>query len=155
MSRRNPTNQQHAQELRCELTATEQLLWSRLRRRQVLGHKFRRQQVLGAFIVDFVCLEKKLIIELDGGQHSEGQDYDQRRTRWLERRGFRVLRFWDNQVFGELEAVLKCIEDACCDPPPKRLLRPKGVRASCPPPRRLNDVMCQFAAGGGVLSDGC
>jgi very-short-patch-repair endonuclease len=118
LSGRDPTQQQRAQKLRKEPTATEQLLWSRLRRRQLAGHKFRRQQVLGPFIVDFVCLEKKLIVELDGGQHAERRSYDQRRTRWLERHGFRVLRFWDNQVFGELEAVLKCIEDVLCDPPP-------------------------------------
>ena len=97
MSRRDPTQQQHAQKLRNELTATEQLLWSRLRRRQMLGHKFRRQQVLGPFIVDFVCLEKKLIVELDGGQHADEKEYDTQRTDWLERHGFRVLRFWDNQ----------------------------------------------------------
>jgi very-short-patch-repair endonuclease len=83
----------------------------------MLGHKFRRQQVLGPFIVDFVCLEKKLIVELDGGQHADEKEYDKKRTDWLERHGFRVLCFWDNQVFSELEAVLKCIEDALSCPP--------------------------------------
>lgn len=110
--------QQRARQLRTELTATEQLLWSRLRRRQMAGYKFRRQQVLGPYIVDFVCLEKKLVIELDGGQHTEQRQYDQSRTRWLEQREFLVLRFWDNQVFQELEGVLQVIEAALVSPPP-------------------------------------
>jgi very-short-patch-repair endonuclease len=118
MSQRDPTQQQRAQELRKEPTATEQLLWTRLRKQQIAGHKFRRQQVLGPYIVDFVCLEKLLVIELDGGQHAERQRYDERRTRWLEQHGFRVLRFWDNQVFRELEAVLRVIEQALTCPPP-------------------------------------
>ena len=110
--------QQRARQLRTELTATEQLLWSRLRRRQMAGYKFRRQQVLGPYIVDFVCLEKKLVIELDGGQHTEQRQYDQSRTRWLEPREFLVLRFWHNQVFQELEGVLRVIEAALVSPPP-------------------------------------
>jgi very-short-patch-repair endonuclease len=118
LSRRDAQRQQHARELRRELTVTEQLLWSRLRRRQVSGHKFRRQQVLGPYIVDFACLEKKLVIELDGGQHADRRRYDERRTRWLEQRGFRVLRFWDNQVLAELEGVLRTIELALEAPPP-------------------------------------
>jgi len=109
---------EHARELRTEPTATEQLLWSRLRRRQIAGHKFRRQQVLGPYIVDFACLEQKLVIELDGGQHAEQRCYDERRIRWLEQRGFRVLRFWDNQAFAEMEGVLRTIEVALEDPPP-------------------------------------
>jgi adenine-specific DNA-methyltransferase len=118
MSQRDPTQQQRAQELRKEPTATEQLLWTRLRKQQIANHKFRRQQVLRPYIVDFVCLEKKLVVELDGGQHTERQRYDERRTRWLEQHGFRVLRFWDNQVFRELEAVLRVIEQALTCPPP-------------------------------------
>jgi very-short-patch-repair endonuclease len=112
LSRRDARRQQHAKGLRTESTDTEQLLWSKLRRRQVLGHKFRRQQVLGHFIVDFACLEKKLVIELDGGQHAEQQPYDERRSRWLEQHGFRVLRFWDHQVFQELDAILQAIAKA-------------------------------------------
>jgi very-short-patch-repair endonuclease len=112
LSKRDAQRQQHAQELRTDLTATEQRLWLRLRRRQILGHKFRRQQVLGPFIVDFACLEKKLIIELDGGQHATQQPYDERRSRWLEQHGFRVLRFRDHQVFQELDAVLQSSAEA-------------------------------------------
>lgn len=111
MSRRDPKLSDRARDLRKELTDTERLLWSQLRRRQV-GCKFRRQQVLGPYIVDFVCIEKKLVVELDGGQHFDQKEYDARRTKWLESRGFRVLRFWDHQVFQELEAVLRVIEEA-------------------------------------------
>jgi len=64
---------------------------------------------LGKFIVDFVCLEKKIIIELDGGQHMDQEKYDADRTRWLEQQGYQVLRFWNNQVFDELDSVLKMI----------------------------------------------
>lgn len=118
MSRRDSQQLQRARNLRTNLTNTEQLLWSRLRRRQVNGHKFRRQLVLGPYIADFVCVERKLVVELDGGQHSERTDYDQRRTRWLEQGGFRVLRFWNHQVFMELEGVLRTIEATLEDPPP-------------------------------------
>ena len=125
MPHRDAHRLQRARELRTDLTATEQLLWSRLRRRQVAGCKFRRQQVLGPYIVDFACLEEKLVIELDGGQHAAQRSYDQRRTRWLEQVGFRVLRFWDHQVFEELDAVLQVIADELGRPPP-------GLRPTSP-----------------------
>ena len=83
--------------LRKNPTESERALWRRLRQRQFIGFKFRRQHLLGSYIVDFVCLEKKLIIEVDGGQHAECAD-DMKRTCWLENRGFHVLRFWNNQV---------------------------------------------------------
>ena len=67
----------------------------------MLGHKFRRQQPLGPFIVDFVCLERKLVIEVDGGQHADQQQDDARRTGWLEDQGFVVLRFWNHEVLAE------------------------------------------------------
>ena len=79
-----------ARELRKHSTDAERLLWRHLRSRQVAGHKFRRQQPLGSFFVDFVCLEKRLIIELDGGQHNESAQavYDSRRSEWLAHQGF-------------------------------------------------------------------
>jgi len=73
------------------------------------GNRFRRQQPIGQYIVDFVCLEKKLVIELDGGQHAEQSAYDAERTAWLECQGFRVLRFWNNQVLEEIEIVKEAI----------------------------------------------
>ena len=79
--------------------------------RQFNGFKFRRQQPLGRYVVDFVCLSKKLIVEVDGGQHATSPG-DLERTAWLGSQGFRVLRFWNNQVLGDIESVTKVIWDA-------------------------------------------
>ena len=98
-----------ARELRKNPTDAEQRLWRELRLRQLGGHKFRRQQPLGPYVVDFACLEKRLVIELDGGQHSEQVAYDAERTRWLEAQGFAVLRFWNNEVLTATEAVREAI----------------------------------------------
>ena len=96
-----------ARQLRNNPTEAERLLWRELRLRQLGGHKFRRQQPLGRYIVDFVCLERRLVVELDGGQHSEPEQagYDAERSSWLEQEGFRVLRFWDHEVLTQLEEV--------------------------------------------------
>ncbi len=102
----------HARALRSNPTEAERALWKHLRMRQIEGHKFRRQQSLGRYIVDFVCPEKKLIIELDGGQHSELVASDSVRTAWLEAQGFRVLRFWNHQVLADIEAVKEAIREA-------------------------------------------
>ena len=77
------------------------------------GIKFRRQQTIGGYIVDFISMEKKLIIELDGGQHAEQADYDAARTAYLESEGYRVLRFWNNQVLQQTLDVLTEIERHC------------------------------------------
>ncbi len=98
-----------AKKLRNNQTAAEMHLWLHLRGRQLDGHKFRRQQPLGNYIVDFACLNQKLIIELDGGQHAEQLQQDQLRTEWLESQGFKVLRFWNNDVFENIEGVLESI----------------------------------------------
>ena len=110
-------SRERARKLRKNMTDAERALWARIRRRQILDCKFRRQQPLGDYIVDFVCLEKKLIIELDGGQHTEQEEYDSRRTHWLEEQGFRVLRFWNHDVFKETEAVVQAIYEALRPPP--------------------------------------
>ena len=101
-----------ARELRKNPTQAEHALWQHMRRRQLGGHKFRRQQPLGLYIVDFVCFDKRLIVEVDGGQHSGQFDYDTERTAWLESQGFYVLRFWNNQVLKEMEAVKEVVVDA-------------------------------------------
>jgi very-short-patch-repair endonuclease len=93
-----------ARQLRRDMTDAERLLWSRLRR-NFLGVPFRRQLPIGAFIVDFVCLPKRLIIEVDGGQHLESSR-DRARDAWLAENGFRVLRFWNYEVLRNLEGVL-------------------------------------------------
>lgn len=108
---RNPIAQQRARRLRHQVTDAERHLWGFLRRRQLGGFRFRRQVPIGPYIADFACLETKLVVELDGGQHQEQQDKDARRDSQIEAR-FRVLRFWDRDVFKETEAVLEVIERA-------------------------------------------
>ncbi len=102
-----------ARELRRNMTDAERALWRELRG-GALGGKFRRQAPLGRYIVDFVCLEKHLIVEVDGGQHAENRS-DQERDRWLESQGFRVLRFWNNEVLGNMSGVLEVIAEALRD----------------------------------------
>jgi very-short-patch-repair endonuclease len=96
-----------AKTLRRGQTDAESLLWKHLRTKQMEGIKFRRQQPIGRFIVDFVSFEKKVIIEVDGGQHSEEADRD--REQWLRSQGFNVLRFWNNEVLENTEGVLQVI----------------------------------------------
>ena len=91
------------------MTDAERALWRHLRLRQLGGCKFRRQQLIGQYIVDFVCFEKGLIIEVDGGQHTEQISYDLKRSQWLEKQGYRLLRFWDNEVLKNTEAVVEAI----------------------------------------------
>ena len=94
--------------LRSNMTDAERLLWKRLRGCQVKGYKFRRQHPFNDFILDFVCLDAKLVIEVDGGQHN-GSTQDVVRDQVLENAGFRVMRFWNNQVLNELESVVESI----------------------------------------------
>jgi very-short-patch-repair endonuclease len=95
--------------LRNAPTDAERKLWQRLKNRQLEGCKFRRQHPYEDYVLDFVCLERKLVVELDGGQHMDAVAYDQKRTLLLERAGFCVLRFWNNHVFAELDGVLEVI----------------------------------------------
>ena len=101
-----------ARRLRRALTEAERALWARLRRKQLLGRKFRRQQRLGRYIVDFVCLECRLVVEVDGSQHVDQQSYDQARRRWLEEQGYRVLRFWNNEALAQTDSVIETIAEA-------------------------------------------
>ena len=95
------------------MTDAERRLWSALRGRRLKGYKFRRQHPLGRFVVDFACLVHRLVVEADGGQHADSDD-DRRRTAWLERRGWRVVRFWNNDILanpaGVEEVVLQELE---------------------------------------------
>jgi very-short-patch-repair endonuclease len=122
------TLRQKAKDLRKNMTEAEKRLWTQLRRRRVLGCKFRRQQPLGEYIVDFVCLSERLIVELDGGQHARDVAYDKCRDRWFIAQGFTVLRFWNNDVFDNINGVMYRISDALtCSlendrrPPPAKL----------------------------------
>ena len=105
-----------ARKLRSNPTDAERFLWRHLRLRQFAGYKFRRQRPIGPYIVDFVCLEKLLVIEVDGGQHSEQRSYDARRDAWLKKEGFRVLRFWDDEVLKQVESVKQAIWETLSAP---------------------------------------
>ena len=102
-----------ARELRKSDTRAETLLWSRLRNRKLGGWKWKRQVPRGVYIVDFLCSEAGLVIEIDGGQHSEQIAYDERRTAWLEAQGLRVLRFWNHQVLENVTGVCDDILAGC------------------------------------------
>ncbi len=102
----------NAKALRRNLTEAEQRLWYYLRAHRFMGKKFKRQKPLGRYIVDFVCLEEKLIIELDGGQHAEAVEYDHQRDAWLRGQGYTVLRFWNSEMLNETEGVLERIRVA-------------------------------------------
>lgn len=98
-----------ARELRRNATEVERKLWSRLRNSQLDGHKFRRQHPIGPYIVDFFCEQVRVIIELDSGQHAVALDRDANRTAYLRNCGHRVIRFWNNEVFENIDAVLDSI----------------------------------------------
>jgi very-short-patch-repair endonuclease len=101
-----------ARELRKGSTDAERRLWSHLRLKQLDSFRFRRQQPIGVYIVDFFCPEASLIIEIDGGQHDANAARDAVRTRWLEAEGYRVIRFWNNDVLANTEGVLLAIREA-------------------------------------------
>jgi len=113
----------NARALRSHSSDAERHLWRRVRNRQLGGYRFRRQMPMGHYIVDFVCLRARLVVELDGGHHAERLLEDFERTRDLARSGFRVLRFWNNEVLRETEAVLESILEA--------------LRQACPHPYPL------------------
>ena len=98
----------------------------KLRARQLCGAKFRRQHPIGRYIVDFFCLEHALVIELDGGQHATRTEADQRRSAFLTRCGYRVLRFWDNEVFEDIDAVMEKIARTLCDSQSSPVPSPTG-----------------------------
>ncbi len=100
-----------ARRLRRDQTDAERLLWGHLRDRRLGGFKFKRQSPRPPYVVDFICAEQGLVVELDGGQHGEdkGLAYDARRTRVLNARGLRVLRFWNGDVMSNLHGVLEVI----------------------------------------------
>lgn len=107
------TLRSRAKILRQNMTEVESILWQQLRARRFAKLKFKRQVVIGNYIVDFVCHKKKLIIELDGGQHLTQKKYDKTRTQYLERKGFKVLRFWNSDVLIYKGLVLEHILRMC------------------------------------------
>ena len=107
-----------ARSLRRRSTDAERLLWRRLRARQLDGLKFRRQEPIGKYIVDFVCFERRVIVEVDGGGHAAEKGKDSQRDGWLRERGFKVLRFWNTDVIGNTDAVIEAIAESCVNHPP-------------------------------------
>ena len=110
-AQRFPLKRAFAKSLRVNATEPERRLWARLRAGRLDGLHFRRQQVIGPYVADFFCASAKLIVELDGGQHGEDEIVvrDEARTRFLESRGYRVLRFWNHEFLKDPEAVLEAI----------------------------------------------
>jgi len=106
-----------AQKLRKNSTHTEKYLWKYLQGKQLEGFKFRRQHPFGRYIVDFINLERKIIIEVDGGQHLENKK-DKLRDKWLKEQGYEVLRFWDNEVLTNIKSVLEVIRGKLLSPSP-------------------------------------
>lgn len=107
-----------ARSLRKSFTDAELKLWQLLKNRSLKNFKFRRQHPVGPYITDFTCLEQKLVIEVDGGQHAENVQYDSRRTAYLASAGYRVIRFWDNDVLTKTGSVMQTIYDALNRPSP-------------------------------------
>ncbi len=107
---------ERARELRQPQTPAEQKLWARLRDRQLGGFKFRRQHPIGRFIVDFCCADRQLVVEIDGDSHAEQVEYDQARTEWLCEQGYSVIRFSNQAVWRQIEAVIEAILAACQKP---------------------------------------
>ena len=120
---------QLARSLRKNQTDAERKLWRRLRARELCGFKFRRQYPIAPYIVDFICVEKRLIVEIDGGQHATMTEIDNTRTEFLNARGYGVLRFWNNEVLQQPDAVLAKILDSLTHPHPNPLPQAgEGIR---------------------------
>jgi very-short-patch-repair endonuclease len=125
---RRPTAR--SRELRNNPTEAERKLWLHVRNRQLSGVRFNRQVPVGPYICDFAARSEKLIIELDGGQHASATSYDDNRTTFLQQRGYRVIRFWNNDVLTSIEGVLKVIEEALKNSPSPNPLPPAGGEQS-------------------------
>ena len=113
MHRIHPKIRKRVRRLRRDQTPEENIMWARLRGRRLSGLKFYRQHPIGPFIADFCCPEHRLVVELDGGDHTGQQDTDQRRTDWLSSQGYTAIRFTNQEVQRQPEAVLVAIRQAC------------------------------------------
>jgi very-short-patch-repair endonuclease len=123
---------QRARELRRNPTDTERKLWYHIRDKQIENFRFRRQRPIGKYIVDFICLEANLVIELDGGQHAEQLQYDAERTKYLTAQGLHVLRYWNNDVMQNIEGVLEDIRVALMQRTPSQPSPREGKEQTVP-----------------------
>jgi very-short-patch-repair endonuclease len=110
------------------MTDAERMLWHRIRHKQLDGHRFRRQVPIGPYIVDFACLDARVIVEVDGGQHADAIADDSARDAWLAARGYCVVRFWNNDVIGNIDGVLVLLRDALHAETPHPSPPPQGGR---------------------------
>ncbi len=117
-----------AKMLRKRSANAEILLWQKLRNKQLEGYKFLRQQPVGPYIVDFVNFDKRIVIELDGGQHTMEEDRDKKINAWLKAEGFHILRFWNNELFENLEGILEVIRKRLLSPSPGPSHKGRGDR---------------------------
>ena len=139
-----------ARTLRRNRTDAEGLLWHYLRNKQLDGYRFRRQQPIGPYIVDFACLSRKVLIELDGGQHAEQTSRDEKRDAFLRARGYRVLRFFNTEVFENCFGVLQRVWEAVAGDPPPQPPAPDGLAAATPPhPSTLRQAQGPQGSGAG------
>src|SRR5512135_1072052 len=115
-----------AKGMRRQPTNAEAVIWAALRGTRLQGFKFKRQQPIGAYIVDFVCFERRLVVEIDGGQHADDVSEDQVRSNWLQSQGFGVLRFWNNEVIERNDDVLESIIRELHEHPSPQPLSRKG-----------------------------
>ena len=126
------SQRERSRNLRASMTNAERKLWRALRLRQLDSLRFRRQFAIGRYIVDFVCLEARIIVELDGGQHDAQRNYDAARDRWLTEQGFQVIRIWNNavtqNVAGVAEAILRAVRHPHPVLPPSRGKGPPDPR---------------------------
>ena len=120
--------QDNARQLRKTQTDAERRLWQLLRNRSLGGCKFRRQHPVGSYICDFICIDRQLVIEVDGGQHAVQVEEDEARTAYLESKGFMVIRFWNHEVLTKTEAVLERILNMISSDSPHHVPLPKGAR---------------------------
>jgi adenine-specific DNA-methyltransferase len=123
--------QNNARQLRKTQTDAERRLWQFLRNRSLAGCKFRRQHSVGPYICDFVCIDRQLVIEVDGGQHTSQAEQDEVRTAYLESKGYTVIRFWNHEVLTETEAVLERILKMIVSDSPHPVPLPRGARERC------------------------
>jgi very-short-patch-repair endonuclease len=111
--KKRPADSAHgrARTLRQNMTEAERRVWQVLRSQQMKGFKFRRQVPIGRYIADFVCHEARLIVEIDGGQHDRSSPREAERTGFLQNQGYRIVRFWNNEILANLEGVHQTIAD--------------------------------------------
>jgi len=128
---------ERARDLRRNMTDAENRMWYYLRNRRLGGYKFVREHIIGHYIADFVCREKKLVIEVDGGQHMDAVEYDRLRTNDLEDCGYRVLRVWNDEVFknihGVMDSILNLLNSSPIQTPSSPTLLPQGRREQISP----------------------